>query len=93
MIVQFHDGSAITVSDVRGQAIKQAMRAGVEFVDIDDDMYRVSGIKAVRSANVEQSPRYQVKQLAPPTTELSEEQREANLRRIREMKQAFMGRM
>lgn len=90
MIVAFHDGSTVTVSDARGEAIKAAIRSGVEFIDIDDDMYTVSGIKAVKSSSVSKAKLPENKQLAAPTTELSEDRRLANLERLRTMRTVFL---
>jgi len=93
MIVRTSSNLTIEVSKERAEAIKKALRNGVEYIDIDDTMLKASSIMSVEISPMTSRVSAGKTKLCLPTTTLTDTQREKNILRIREMKQRFLERV
>ena len=84
MIIYLFDGSTYTVSPERGKAVNLAVNSGFEWIDLGDIKIRTSSISKL---DIKHEPKA-IKQplLVAPTTELTDEQRQANVARIQAMR-------
>lgn len=90
MRIIFYDDTSVHVSDDKGKVLKNRIAAGTEWVEIDECVYAVKSIKKVIPDGTSDihTPR-----LKAPTIQLTEEQREKNIERIRRMKREFKERL
>lgn len=89
MIIHLFDGTKYTVSNERGEAISAAIDAEIEWLDLGNVKIRTSSISKLEKSK---DTIYEQPALAQPTTELTDDQRQANIERIHKMKADFMSR-
>ena len=87
MIIKTSTGSTIYVTNEQGEIIKEAIRRGVEYIDINDMMLKTSAIMSIEKS----SPQGHIKPaetlaLSAPVTDLSDDERKHNLSRIQQLK-------
>lgn len=87
MIIRLADGRTLTISDERGEVLKQQIISGVAYVDIDDELIRTSVITSLTPSTKVAMPKTPA--LPSSTLELTDEQRQKNIDRIRQMKKEF----
>lgn len=90
MIIKTSGNLVLEVSKDRAEAIKKALLNGSEYIEIDDIL-----LKAGTIMSIEKSPpvRYLFKNMQPlclPTSSLTDEQRQKNIEKIRQIKQKFL---
>lgn len=91
MIIKTAGGLAIEVSKDRGEAVKKALLNGTEYIEIDDILLKSSTIMSVeKSPTMSKYSFTNIKPLCLPTTTLTDEQRQANIDRIKSLKQKFL---
>lgn len=88
MIVNFTDKTRRYVPREIGLKLQAALVQGTEFVKLGGDLYKAATIASVLD---DQPQDLRTPLLASSTLELTQEQRQANIERIRKMKRDFMG--
>lgn len=87
MVIKTATGSTIYVTTEQGEQIKEALRQGVEYIDIKDSLIKASAILSIE--NTGQTGQYSsFKELAlsAPSEDLTDAQRQHNLARIQKLK-------
>lgn len=92
MIITLMNNKVVKMPESKYEAIKAAIVSGQEYLELDDMLIKVSAVMSVESSQIKESS-YDQPQLAPPTTELSDEARKANMNKISEMRQKFTNRL
>lgn len=87
MVIKTSTGNTIYVTTEQGEQIKEALRQGMEYIDIKDMLIKASAILSIE--NTRESGRYpSFKELAlsAPSEDLTDAQRQHNLARIQKLK-------
>lgn len=82
-------GNTYTIDRDLGNLVKLAVAQGKDHVVIQGSMIKTSAIMEIRD-EPGGTINYDQPRLAPPTTELTDEQRQANIERIKSMKRDFL---
>lgn len=90
MIIKTSGNLILEVTDERANAIKKALLNGAEYVEIDDILLKASSIMSVEKSPPTRYSFTNIKPLCLPVSELTDEQREKNIERIRQIKQKFL---
>lgn len=88
MIIRLSHGDDVVVAADRGERIKAMLLGGAQYIDLDGRLIKAASIMELapsKSSVTENQPK-----LASPTTELTDEHRERNLRRIQAMRERFL---
>lgn len=88
--IKFMDKTAVDLSDDKAQRLQMAIKSNTQWVNINGNSYNTSTIMSIEKQGG--VPDAQQPLLAAPTTELSDEQREKNIARIRKMREDFISR-
>jgi hypothetical protein len=89
--VKFWDKASVVVTDQQAEKIKAALLSGAEMLDINGNLYKTSAIASVEKGG--QLPIDHSKRLkAPQVPEITDEMRVKNLKRLAEIKEAFLER-
>lgn len=52
-IIQFYDGTSITINNGQGEAVNQAIDRGAEWIRFGDDRYKVSDMRRIRKSKAD----------------------------------------
>lgn len=52
-IIQFYDGTSITINDQQGEAVNRGIDGGAEWIKFGEDRYKVSDMRRIRKSNTD----------------------------------------
>ena len=58
-IIQFYDGTSITINDEQGEAVNRGIDGGAEWIKFGQDRYKVSDMRRIRKSNTDTIKDYQ----------------------------------
>lgn len=88
--IKFMDKSAVDLPNDKAERLQSAIQNNVQWVNINGNSYNTSTIMSIEKQGGISDAQQPL--LAAPTTELSDEQREKNIARIRKMREDFISR-
>jgi hypothetical protein len=96
MIITFWDKTKVSITEDRAHRIAAAINAGTELLEIDGNYYKTSAIASITKPKSATDHKmvggavYAKDVDRTPTIELTDEQREKNLGKIRQLKEQFL---